>query len=160
LNPSVQIVGLQRSGTTWLGTMVRNNYAVNCQRMGKHHMPKEYAFPTLDATLVIRKRVDHWLGSIGRQKKNLHQLRRRLYRPDGTLDKLKAHALHTEFYDAWHAEPGVVMIEYATLLREPEMVLGEIAKRLKWQRIDGQTTFNLEGPSEVPDWRRKMYLER
>jgi hypothetical protein len=139
--------------------MIQNNYLVGVAKNGKHNLPGEYSHPPVDATLVIRKRVDNWLRSIMRKKVNLPKYRPELY-PGGRLDTLKAHELHRSFYAEWYRQPCVVQVEYERLLRSPELLLGAVAARLEWRRHPGQPEFLLEGPEQVPEWRREMYLER
>ena len=157
--PQVQIIGLQRSGTRWLYQLVTNNYTVSVNRTGKHHLPGEYTHPTVEATLVIRKRFAHWLTSVERNRVNLYKMRPEMY-PGDKLDIRAALDVWENFYAKWYAQDGVVQIEYERLLRDPEATMGAVAGYLRWQRHPAQGGFKVGGPDKLPEWRREMYLER
>ena len=156
--PVVQIVGLQRSGTRWLSLLVANNYAVDVIKTGKHHMPGEYQHSETDATLVIWKRFDHWLCSALRTPVNLPDQRREMY-DGGRLVTTRAAELYSDFYSSWVKAGNVLMVSYSNLLADPQGVLGKIAKELGWRRQSPQGIWRPDGPDQLKDWRRDMYLE-
>ena len=87
--PTAQIIGLQRSGTRWLFRMVNHNYNVKVRNIDKHTLPGECHMHQADAMLLIRKRPEHWLGSIRRTPTDVPKMRPELY-VDGALDAVAA----------------------------------------------------------------------
>lgn len=154
----VQIIGLPRSGTRWLAMLINNNYDAVALKTGKHDLPGGYPFKPVDLVLAIRKRFDHWMGSILRTPVNMPETHPEIYY-DGELNPLDAVKLHARFYREWreNGHAPVVEIAYEDLLRHTRECLTDVAKAVEFGRTT--TEFNNNGPDRLPEWRRTMYLE-
>lgn len=138
--------------------LINNNFDAVALKTGKHNLPHEYQYKPVDAVLAIRKRFDHWMGSILRTPVNVPETRPEIYY-DGELGLRDAVRLYKRFYTEWedNAHAWYEQIEYADLLRNPEVCLTGIANKLGWGRTS--LAWKSDGPDQIPDWRRRMYLE-
>lgn len=104
----VEVLGLQRSGTCYLQWLIRNNFNADIAcTTWKHNLPNEsYGFrkkvpmgatavQVLDTpaikTVLIKKDLDHWLGSLERNPKDF-------YRHRGEVD---AEDFYRRYHHAW-----------------------------------------------------------
>ena len=168
MSRDIQIVGVERSGTTWLTCLLHNNFADCWPRWeNKHDLPAglnnfgqrvtigEQLTARNAAVVAIKKPVDKWLRSICRNPAGLQQRHEELY--DGQeIDPIRAKEYHERFYREW-AECGVryYEISYIDLLREPPKILTMLAAKLGL-RFNGPP-WNLKGTDWRWNERRKEY---
>ena len=153
------ILGLQRSGTTWLGHLLGNNFKVEVSGNGKHDLPGEYEHLHDGPVYLIRKRLDHWLNSIARRSETLPGTHPEIY-PDGKLSMYKAAQLHERFYREWlnlYAY-DVQPVSYEEILADPCGFLERVQavhhpqlRRDTW-KLQGR------GDAEMSDARREYYM--
>ncbi len=140
-----QVVGLQRSGTTWTEGIISNNFGVGIHNSGKHRFPAEHSGlreRRADTRIVVRKRLDHWLKSIARLPATLPKMHPEIFN-DAGLDMYRAAELHERFYKEW-AEYGPIW-EYEDLLRDPVGFLSGLALANHLKRIPSE--WKLGGPT-------------
>ena len=125
----IQVVGLQRSGTTWLHSLLKHNFVVSM-------LPVCYGPPPLPSshfvlTVVIKKDLDKWLDSIERNHANFYEWYPELY-AEGGLNTPALKDLHQEFYDKWSdcacESSNVVFVNYLDLLGNTEAFLEQLQR--------------------------------
>lgn len=151
----VHIIGLQRSGTSWLAQLITHNYQAEPLIHKKHNLPGE-GIDDADMVLVIQKRLDHWLNSVSRNTANLWQMRPEMFTQTNPnyMDQFKAVRLYERFYREWLAE-DVCHIWYHDLLAAPEKVLTGLGLKRN------EKPFTLAGDRyrRINDARREFYLD-
>ena len=137
---TLQVIGLQRSGTSWLHTLLAKNFT-NCTArvIKRHRFPGEnHDGWAQDAIyFVIRKRLDHWLNSMARFPGQMQLLRPELFR-DGEFDMEAGAEFYSNFYHAWqNNSPGPVhFIDYERLLANPRSILVNLQELYRLERRD------------------------
>jgi hypothetical protein len=90
----IHIAGKQRSGTSWIGALLDDNFKAEVRNGPKHLHPdrvKDAELADVDVVVLIEKRVEDWIWSIRK------------------IGMQKGPEWHKEFYDAWKARPGITL---------------------------------------------------
>lgn len=136
----IRIIGLPRSGTTWAEYLVEKNLACGVTHYAKHQLPSqvqnnEFEQGKCRYTLLVRKRLDHWLGSAVRAKGIIGRQHYGIPQNNDTLevDLYTLAELHGMFYDQWEHwlrqhDARYELVEYDELLWAPEVRMADIAQ--------------------------------
>lgn len=154
----VGVLGLQRSGTTYLMWLLRHNFDVEIdKKIWKHALPTDdrnwYKQPIGRAainllpnpTFLIFKDIDHWLASIEREPKDFYQTR-------GSMDKDELAVFYQRYLHAWHGH--VHFLRYENFLGDIEGSLNKVGE------IIGQQPKSYLEPSTVPSSPNWQYEDR
>lgn len=159
----IKVIGLQRSGTNWLEHLIRKNLEVFTvlghvdHPFWKHHLPTDQFRFIKDGDKVIRnqmestpierfrgspdvhlvlvrKQLNSWIKSLGRNCADLKETRPYLYDPDGNLYKGTAEEFHHLYHTMWAALTRtylsrIVMVDYERVLEDFESFLCYISAR-------------------------------
>jgi len=138
----IRVIGLPRSGTTWMEFLVENNINTPVTHWAKHKLPEDigvnHDFEQSQCALavIVRKRLDHWLGSCVRAKGIIGRQRYpKILVDEHTLraDIYSMAQLHQEFHNQWTdwltaGGYKFLVVEYADLLRDPRGTTQAVAR--------------------------------
>jgi hypothetical protein len=177
----VQIVGLQRSGTTWLQNMMSRNFNILQHRVVEWGYAHKHKFPDevlcgvqgggqlrfvelldsdVDLVIVIRKRLSSWLQSIHAIQRNMLRVFPWIFdRGKNVIDEAATELYHN-FYDEWSKTPlsNVYHLEYEQLLGCTEEVLSELQVKYNLTRITKGWVTDVGPERPFHDEKREYYL--
>lgn len=147
----VGILGLQRSGTTYLMWLIRNNFDADIRKaIWKHSLPTDKLdwlknpMPRAainvkpEPTVLIYKTLEHWKDSIDREAKDFYKMRGHV-----GLDQF-----YSDYHSAWSG--SVKFIKYEDFITDFKLNLHKLGE------IIGQKPKSYKEPYKVPsspDWK-------
>jgi hypothetical protein len=166
IDRQVYVVGLPRSGTTWLAGLIGNNFAVPQMRdKWKHHFPDNGGWEDGALFFVIAKKLPHWINSARRWKAKPPSgnpyILQKIYKElgEGHVTDEKLRDLYKRFYSSWSdsGRDGVFVL-YESLLKDPSWTLRDFEAKLGLMRLSHRRNgFSLSGP-QWDAHRRSYYL--
>ena len=149
----IKVIGLQRSGTTYLEYLLDKNFNVKVYKEGditicfKHAFPGEKVLKLNNGktiiwekttigrinehkdllVIIIQKHFEHWFESISRKPVDLPVKHPEIFNNDKTVDKTKAFKLYSSFYKAWKNRllnnSNIQLINYEDIIHDFTLIL-------------------------------------
>ena len=150
-----QIAGLPRSGTSWIGALIGDNFKCVMRPGSRHIHPDRLVLAhDTDVVVLIEKRVEDWVKSMVWFKKVAP------YHPLYGKGLVATPEYHADFYDTWRArtDTQIEPVQY-------ERVLGDTAAWLEHMRVTHDLKPRLKkwkiskGDDQWDESKRAHYLE-